>query len=171
MFMMENVNYLINRMITARQVFLNSRLKPLGLSSSLFSFLVEIIQEENLSQKELSRRLQVDPALATRNIRKLTELGYVEKYEDPTDRRLNYIRLAPGGREISKQIMDLNLDWFRLVSGNLDPDEIERTVNVFKKIIINVETAVLGESRIPPGPVRLPYKKEDREHYNENEKQ
>ncbi len=153
---MENVNYLINRLLTARQVFLNSRLKPLGLSSSLFSFLVEIIQEENLSQKELSRRLQVDPALATRNIRRLSELDYVEKVVDPSDRRLNYIRLTPGGRKISKQIMELNLDWYRIVSRNIEPHEFEKTVNVFKKVIINVETAVLGESLIPSGPVKLP---------------
>jgi DNA-binding MarR family transcriptional regulator len=154
--MMENVNYLINRMLTARQVFLNTRLKELRLSSSLFSFLVEIIQEENLSQKELSRRLQVDPALATRNIRKLTALGYVEKDADPSDRRLNYIRLTPRGREISKQVMELNLDWYRILSSGLDAQEFERTVNSLKKIIINVETAVLGESLIPSGPVKLP---------------
>ncbi|MDC7233129.1 MAG: MarR family winged helix-turn-helix transcriptional regulator [Spirochaetales bacterium] len=154
--MMDNVNYLIGRMMTARQEFLNSRLKPLNLTSSLFACLVEIIQNGPLTQKELSTLLRVDPALTTRNIRKLTALGYVEKEEKQADRRCNTIRLSKDGETISKEIMMLNLEWFKIVSRDIPLDELERTLNTVKKVIINVETQILGESRIPRTPVRLP---------------
>ncbi len=153
---MENVNYLINRLITVRRAFLNSRLKSLGLSSSLFSFLVEITQHERLTQKELSRLLQVDPALTTRNIRKLIDLGYVVRVEDEDDRRYNYISLSTRGREISRDIIKLNYEWFELVSKDTPREELERALNTFKRIIINVETEILGESSIPVSPVDLP---------------
>ena len=153
---MENVSYLFNRIITARQYFLNTRLKPLGLTSSLFSFLVEVIQHKELSQKDLSRRLRVDPALTTRNIRKLIQLGYIQRQSDPRDKRANLVSLTDEGRRISEGLLDLNLEWFNIVASQIPRSELERTLNIFKKIIINVETQILGESLIDALPVRLP---------------
>ncbi len=152
---MENVNYIINRLITVRRTFLNSRLKELGISSSLFSFLVEITQHEKLTQKELSHLLQVDPALTTRSIRKLMDLGYVVRVEDEADRRCNYISLSPKGEEIRDKIIGLNYEWFKLVSKNADIDELEGALNTFKKIIINLETEILGISSISRQPIDL----------------
>ncbi len=153
---MENINYLINRMITARQEFLNRHLKPLGLTSSLFPFMLEIIQHKKLTQKQLSHLLRVDPALTTRSIRKLLELEYVQKENDPRDRRANYISLSQKGQELSVEILKLNREWFRMVARDVPLPELEKTMNMLKQIVIRLESEILGDSTIPPTPVQLP---------------
>jgi len=153
---MENINYLINRMITTRQVFLNTRLKKLGLSSGHFSFLVEIIHHQKLTQNELSRKLMVDTALTSRNIKKLVSLGYVRKEDDPSDRRLNYIVLTDRGQEISQEILKLNEEWYGIVSKGIPSEEVHIVLNQLKRFVRNAETSVLGRSDISPDPIRLP---------------
>lgn len=72
------------RLISPREIrlFMDRKLMPdlfkVGLTPSNGPFVLEIYNEEGISQTELSYRLNVDKALTTRTVRHLIEKGYVE---------------------------------------------------------------------------------------------
>lgn len=61
--------------------------------------------KEAFSVTELSNLLQITPAAITHLINPLEEGGYIERLEDPNDRRVVLIGLTNQGRETAKQRM------------------------------------------------------------------
>ena len=72
-------NLTINKVVRMAQAFINCRLKNLGLSSGLFYFILELVEHDGLSMRELSRAVMVDNGYTTRAVRMLEDRGYVRK--------------------------------------------------------------------------------------------
>lgn len=76
------------------------------ISMQQIPILLKLLNHEYIYQKEIATDLQMDGGLVTRNIRKLEDLGYVNRQEDDENRRQNKISLTDNGRTFTKKLRD-----------------------------------------------------------------
>lgn len=96
-----------NDMPIARLLANNSRLQASRLDQLLESiglyrgqaFLLVLLSEgDGLTHGEIARELQISPAAATKVIKRLEELCYLQRRPDPGDERLSRVYLLDEGR-------------------------------------------------------------------------
>jgi len=75
---------LLNR---SKFVFLNDRLRPLGLSAGQFPVLMLLAREQDITQDRLVRHYHLDKGTIARAVKKLEDAGYIRRIIDPTNRR------------------------------------------------------------------------------------
>jgi DNA-binding MarR family transcriptional regulator len=65
---------------------------------------LEAVVDNDLRMNELAARLGIDPSTATRSIAPLVDLGLVERFVDPNNRRFVGLQCTERGREVSRRI-------------------------------------------------------------------
>ncbi|MFN7644245.1 MAG: MarR family winged helix-turn-helix transcriptional regulator [Burkholderiales bacterium] len=78
----------------------DEHLRPAGLRTSQFSLLANLRHDAGLSMGKLAARLTMDRTTLTRNLRPLTDAGWVASRPDPDDRRRTRLALTPAGRVV-----------------------------------------------------------------------
>jgi DNA-binding MarR family transcriptional regulator len=129
------------------QAFINCRLKPIGLSSGLFYFILELMEHDGLSMQELSRAVMVDNGYTTRAVKMLAGRGYLRRRVDSADSRSYRIFLTAKGRKASSAIQDVLSEWADLVTEGVLEEEIGVLYRVFDTYYKNAKRHF--ESAIP----------------------
>lgn len=132
-------NLTINKVVRMAQAFINCRLKPIGLSSGLFYFVLELREHDGLSMQELSRAVMVDNGYTTRAVKMLVDRGYVRRRIDAGDSRSFRIFLTAKGRKTSSVIQGVLLEWADLVTEGVSEIEIGVLYRVFDKYYKNAK--------------------------------
>jgi DNA-binding MarR family transcriptional regulator len=84
-----------------RFVFLNDRLRPLGLSAGQFPVLVLLSRVQNIMQDTLVRHYHLDKGTIARAVRKLEDAGYIRRITDPGNRRAVRLFLTEKGEGVA----------------------------------------------------------------------
>lgn len=77
---------------------LDHRLGAQGASLWNWVLLREASLADGASQRELARRMRIEPPTLVRHLDKLADDGYVERRPDPDDRRVVRVIVTPEGR-------------------------------------------------------------------------
>ena len=62
-----------------------------GLSAAQWRLLVRVVKEEGISQARIAELLEIEPISVSRLIDRMEEGGWIERRQDPTDRRVRTI--------------------------------------------------------------------------------
>jgi DNA-binding MarR family transcriptional regulator len=111
---------LINR---SKIVFLNDRLRPLGLSAGQFPVLMLLAKEQNIMQDRLVRHYNLDKGTIARAVRKLEDGGYIRRITDPGNRRAVRLFLTGKGDGSIPFLQAINREWEDQISAGLSKDE------------------------------------------------
>jgi DNA-binding MarR family transcriptional regulator len=137
-------NLTINKVVRMAQAFINCRLKPIGLSSGLFYFILELMEHDGLSMQELSRAVMVDNGYTTRAMKMLVDRGYVRKRINSDDSRSYRIFLTAKGRKTYSVIQGVLMEWADLVTEGVSDEEIEVLFRVFDSYYKNAKRHLEG---------------------------
>ncbi len=102
---------------------LASLLRPFELSVAQFDALAHLYVEDGISQQELAERLLVTKGNVTGLLNRLTDRGFVERREDPRDRRQNRIVLTRAGRKVAKRTLEVQARLVSDMMGHLSERE------------------------------------------------
>jgi DNA-binding MarR family transcriptional regulator len=119
------------------QIYINRELKDYDINSSEYIFLVNLYEKDGVSQEQLSTNLYINKAATTRAIRRLENLGYVERIRDPYDNRAYLVKLTTKGlkmREFIKNKLDY---WTKIISSSLTAEEAADLVQKIKRMSIH----------------------------------
>ncbi|NLD56882.1 MAG: MarR family transcriptional regulator [Methanomicrobiales archaeon] len=106
-----------------RSVFLNDRLRPLGLSAGLFPVLMLLYKEQNIMQETLVRHYRLDKGTIARAVRKLEDAGYIRRITDPGNRRAVRLFLTVKGKEAAPLLRAIDREWEERILTGLSPEE------------------------------------------------
>ena len=98
--------------------------------------LLKILDHEYIYQKEIGADLKMDNGLVTRNIRKLEDLGYVNRIEDNENRRQNKISLTEKGRKFTVKLRDEGIEREENIIKNTSISR-EELIDIFLEILEN----------------------------------
>ncbi len=122
-------------------VRLHRRLKAERIDDQIgdthYSVLVFLVKQGPHSLKELSVRERVTPPSMNQTVNALEAAGYVERHDDPDDRRKVLIAATDSGIAIAKQTRRLRQAWLNARLKDLptaDREALERAAQILRHI-------------------------------------
>jgi DNA-binding MarR family transcriptional regulator len=82
-------------------------LEPLGLTHPQYLVMLALWESDELSVRDLSRLLQLDPGTLSPLLKRLELAGYVRRARNPHDERALAVALTPEGRALRKRALDV----------------------------------------------------------------
>lgn len=130
-----------------QQILINHRLKPYGLGSGTYVFLITIYNNQGISQKELTELVKIDKATTAKGLKKLEQNGFINRVESKKDKRYNELYVSDKGEKFMPTLIS-NLDDITttLLEGLSDNahDETIKNLKVIQKNVLNA-VSVLRE--------------------------
>jgi DNA-binding MarR family transcriptional regulator len=108
-----------------------------GVSPSLLSALATLEREGPMTMSDLCRAEHVQPPSMTRIVAHLVEAGLVERWTDPADRRVSWVRVAPKGARLLARSRSRKEAYLARRLRGLDPSEVallEEAVAVLERL-------------------------------------
>ena len=102
---------------------LNHFAKSTGLSMSQFSILMQLHHKGPCGMSEISDRFDITAAAASQLVDKLVHAGYLERTEDPSDRRAKLLTLSVKGSEFVNQGIEERYSWMDDLAATLSAED------------------------------------------------
>jgi MarR family transcriptional regulator, organic hydroperoxide resistance regulator len=80
-------------------------LEPLGLTHPQYLVMLALWESDQLSVRDLSRLLQLDPGTLSPLLKRLEAAGYVRRERNPHDERALAVVLTPEGRALRRRAL------------------------------------------------------------------
>ena len=110
----------------------------LELGSAQVRFLQQIARSPSISQAELARATDTDPALTGRALQTLLKRGWVRRVRSATDKRAYVLQLGAGGKRIMARVEAVRSELAEQITASLD----DRDREDFRRIVDKIVTAV-----------------------------
>jgi DNA-binding MarR family transcriptional regulator len=118
-------------------VFLNNRLRPLGLSAGQFPVLMLLAKEQDIIQDTLVRHYHLDKGTIARAVRKLEDGGYIQRITDPGNRRAVRLFLTVEGERAVPLLQAINREWENHISAGLSKEGKAALQNLMRQVAQN----------------------------------
>jgi len=97
--------------------------KSTGLSMPQFSILMQLHHKGACGVSDISERFDISNAAASQLVEKLVQAGYLERAEDPKDRRAKLLTLNAKGQKLMTQGVEERHRWMDELVKNLSADD------------------------------------------------
>jgi DNA-binding MarR family transcriptional regulator len=97
--------------------------KSTGLSMPQFSVLMQLHYRGACGMSKVSEGFDISPAAASQLVDKLVQSGYIQRVEDPEDRRAKLLSLTDKGRELIQQGLQERYRWVDELAAKLSAEE------------------------------------------------
>ena len=111
--------------------------KSTGLSMPQISILMQLHHKGPCGMSQVSDRFDITAAAASQLVDKLFQAGYLERTEDPTDRRAKQVTLSPKGRDLIERSLAERFRWV---------DELEKRLSHEDRIKVVQVLTILAEA-------------------------
>ncbi len=105
-----SATYLAGQLAKGFARSLQQRAATLGFSPGQFPVLVELWQEDGLTQKQILDRLDVEQATLANTLSRMERDGLITRTPHPTDRRAQIVSLTERGRALESEAIDAASD-------------------------------------------------------------
>jgi len=133
----------------ARSIFLNNRLRPLGLSAGQFPVLMLLCREQNITQETLVRHYRLDKGTIARAVKKLETAGYLRRTVDPANRRAVRLFLTGKGEQVTPVLREIDREWEEKVCAGLSREEIDRVQALLRALTLNSYCMMQDSGEVP----------------------
>ncbi|WBU52373.1 MarR family winged helix-turn-helix transcriptional regulator [Paracoccus sp. SCSIO 75233] len=131
----ESAGYLVNHMARIFAQGLSSRIKPLGLSTGTFPALLELWDQDGLTQRDLVKRLDIEQATMANTLNRMARDGLVIRKKDPNDGRAQRIWLTDHARGLQEPAVAAAMAVNDAALAGLDPQERQLLMSLMRRVI------------------------------------
>lgn len=112
----------------------NQEVKPYKLDNNLFLYLLRIMENPGITQRELIEIVQVDKTTMSKALKKLIEQGYIKKEVNRENK--NFKKLLPNEKayEIKQQLIKIEENYVKQETDALSSDEKQVLYQLLLKI-------------------------------------
>jgi len=125
-----------------------------GLSAAQWRLLVRLVKDEGVAQARLAELLEIEPISVSRLLDRMEEGGWIERRQDPADRRVRIIFPTDKSRETFAAIKAVAGEVYDLALAGLTEDEKRTLVKGLNTIIRNLadcETPAANQANTEKG--------------------
>lgn len=119
------------------QEYLEKKLEKFSLSIGTYPFLLTLNENEGVCQNKISNELNVDKAMATRNVRKLIELGYIRKEGNKEDTRAYKLYITSKGKDIIPEVIEIIKEWIDILVDGSSEEKIDESIRFLEQVLTN----------------------------------
>ncbi len=121
-----SAGFLVNHLARLLTQEIQARLSPLDLAVGAFPALLELWEEEGLTQKQLVERLDIEQATMANTLSRMERDGLIRRSRDEVDGRIQRIWLTDRGRALEAPAKAGAVEVNELLRGNLGDSECEQ---------------------------------------------
>ena len=132
-----SIGYLSNHTARLFALLLAQRLKPLGIAPAQFPILVQLWQQDGLSQNELVERADLAQATIANTLGRMERDGLIGRVANPDDARSRLIVLTDKAWGLQNQATDIAMTINREVLAVLSADEQVQLLDMMNRIVDN----------------------------------
>jgi DNA-binding MarR family transcriptional regulator len=99
-----------------------------GLSMAQFSIIMQLHYRGSCTISDISERFETTSAAASQLAEKLVQAGFMQRAEDPTDRRSRLLTLSPKGQDLVEQSIRERYRWVEELGSHLAPEEQQKII-------------------------------------------
>jgi len=129
----------------------DSFMEHLGLYRGQAFLLMILSHHDGLAHNEIAEKLEISPAAATKVIKRLEVLQYVQRVPDPSDERVSRVFLQDAGRAKIRQVRQVFEEINGVLVSGLTAEEQAALISLLGKVY-NSLLAYAGEERPLPAP-------------------
>lgn len=138
---MHSAGFLANHMARLFATTLQRRLRDLGLAPAQFMVLLELWEQNGLTQVDLTRRLDVEQATMANTLSRMERDGLIQRIPSGTDRRVKVTVLTQKALDLQSEAIlaaaDVNIDALK----ELSDFERQDLVRLMQKVISALKQA------------------------------
>jgi DNA-binding MarR family transcriptional regulator len=98
------VSSAIYRVARAHRAYATTLLRDLGLYTGQEIMLLEVAEQESMTQRDLVRSMMLDHSTVAKSLRRLETAGLIARQQSQEDRRSVEVRLTDRGRDLVQRI-------------------------------------------------------------------
>ncbi len=129
-------SHLIKEIMGTHQALLNVFSREVGMPAARLTLmrLLAIGHQEKLGIMQIARRLGIDAAAVTRQVKEMETDELIERMADPRDARRSYVRLTPEGLRLFQQLHEKAHDFEKSLTSVISQKDIITTVGVLSQL-------------------------------------
>ncbi|MDJ0992506.1 MAG: MarR family winged helix-turn-helix transcriptional regulator [Dinoroseobacter sp.] len=131
--------YLVNHLARLFAGALQSRIKPMGLSTGVFPVMLHLWQRDGLMQRDLVDLVGVEQATMANTLARMERDGLIQRRPDPEDGRAQRIWLTEQGESLREAATSAAKEENLSVLAGLSNDESAQLVGLIRKAIKTFE--------------------------------
>mgnify|MGYP000863696107 FL=1 len=110
-----------------------------GLSMAQINVLYQLYYRGPCEVLAFTRLLDLSPAGASQLIERMVRQGWVERVEDPADRRVRRVHLTEPGRQLAAESIAARNEWITRFSARLTDAERQQVAQTFRLLAERME--------------------------------
>ena len=117
--------------------------KSTGLSMPQFSVLMQLHYRGACGMSKISEGYDITPAATSQLVDKLVHGGWIQRVEDPTDRRAKLLSLTDKGGELVRQGIEERYRWVEELAAKLSDEErtqVSDALNIMTRAAQDLES-------------------------------
>ena len=118
--------------------YLEVRLKPYDLTTEQFQVLKHLEIESGVTQNIVCAGVGKSPANITRILDRLENKQYIERRDNPEDRRSSLVFLTDEGRALINEVVSMLSDFEACITEGIEVSQLADMKNNLKKIQQNI---------------------------------
>ena len=131
------VQHYVEEMIANYGQYIREVFDESEITQNELPFLLRIRFNEKTTQKELVELFKVSEGYTAKLLRKFEDVGYIERHENPSNRRIKIVKLTSKGIQKTDELFDLVSTWEENVTSNLTDSEVETLKNLLFKVVLD----------------------------------
>lgn len=131
------IYHYVEEMIASYGIYLKDVFDESEITRNEVPFLLRIRFSENTTQKELVELFKVSEGYTAKLLRKFEDLGYIERHENPENRRIKIVELTSSGIEKTDEIIDIVSTWEENVTSNMTDEEVATLKKLLFKVVLD----------------------------------
>ncbi len=151
-----SAGYLINDLARRFAGALQTRIKPMGLSTGVFPIMVQLWEEDGLTQAELVRRIGIEQATMANTLARMQRNGLIDRRPSRADGRAHEVRLTEKGQKLEAPAIEAALTVNASALSGLSPDERAQFLELLSKTIATFDDAAETAHAKWPAPEDVP---------------
>ena len=135
------IGFLFHDVARIRSLVYDYFMQPHGLTRAQWRVLGTLLREDGVTQRELCDRIEIGAVTLSGLIDRLEARGWVERREDPNDRRVKRIWRTEQVKGIRDNMDCQTNELNRMALKGLNPKQIQQLVNMLKLVKSNLMAA------------------------------
>lgn len=128
------IYHYVEELISSYGSYYESNLKDNDLTLKEFSVLLRIRFQGVATQHDLVELFKVSGAYIAKLLRKFEDHRYIERKEDPENRRKKLVKMTDDGIKKTDEIIEVIQNWEEKVTSSISEDEIKTLKEILFKI-------------------------------------
>ncbi|WP_347266977.1 MarR family transcriptional regulator [Paracoccus sp. (in: a-proteobacteria)] len=131
----QSAGYLVNHVARLFARGLTEAVRPFGLTTGTFPALLELWQQDGLTQKQLVERLDIEQATMANTLARMERDGLITRQRAEADRRMQHIFLTERARRLQAPAIEAATAVNASLLAGLGPDDRHQFIRLMQKII------------------------------------